>query len=117
MFKTETHFKVHTGRVHGEKSFTCQLCDKKCMLKSIIERHITITHLRKQRFTCKFPNSEKLFATLSALKVNQQTHMQVSQRAKYPCDQCPETFLAKPSLSTHSKLHNGTAKPDHSSQN
>jgi uncharacterized Zn-finger protein len=88
-----SHRRLHTG----EKIFECDICKKKCTLKSDLVKHKRI-HTGEKPYKCNI--CEKTFTHSSTLANHKSVH---TGDKLYSCDVCQKSYSQSSGLSAHNK--------------
>lgn len=100
--KTYSNLQVHIRICSGNLKHSCETCDEKFPLKSLLHKHIAIKHKAKYRFTCQV--CQKGFWKESDLKSHMKTHV---RDKPYKCECCGNAYKSKKNLTHHMRLHGG----------
>ena len=120
-YRSEFCVRKHVRRCHAEqfkeiygwditiKNFVCDICDKKCLTRGDLAKHIR-SHTNERPYKCKHCDS--------AFKQNRhlKEHMMYRHKAiyeenfgpivyKHECDQCDRKFLQSCTLKKHLRAH------------
>jgi uncharacterized Zn-finger protein len=99
-FKSRIGLKEHIARLHTEEfNFTCDICDKKFLLRSYFRAHQKI-HSKVRNFSCSM--CEKTFKTKHHLVNHENFHYGIKL---FVCDICQKSFTTKTNLDIHAKSH------------
>lgn len=97
LFLTENRLQIHQNAFHGEKAFSCDMCNVRCKSK-----HTLRTHMRKHSgiFTCSYCN---LTTASNAALVS---HVRIHTGEKpFVCDMCGNSYASKLGLTSHKRTH------------
>lgn len=90
------HKRIHTG----ERPCVCHICGKQFRAPSGLQRHLTETHEKLRRHTCRY--CPKNFANSQNLKQHMRIH---TGERPFVCPQCGKRFTQSGSLHVHLKTH------------
>lgn len=95
----------HKKSVHQKiRSFACQICDKRFIVKSKLSEHL-FTHSGERPFVCD--QCGRAFNRSSTLETHtlrvHQKHIRL-----HPCTICDKRFFMLAELKKHSRTHTGT---------
>ena len=100
-FKGTQSRSNHIKLIHGEKMFSCDQCEEKFSLKSILDTHYGRKHSKSRNFPCS-QCDKKFHDTKDVRSHIAQVH---SDYAPYQCDMCPSKFKRNASWRFHRKSH------------
>ncbi|RZF33494.1 hypothetical protein LSTR_LSTR010150 [Laodelphax striatellus] len=107
-YKSSRGLSYHRLTHSSDKQLTCYVCDKKFHRKSVLDNHISGTHLNLKK-SC--PICKMLLTGEKSLRRHMKRH--TVQQQKFKCHACDKTFLQKINLSKHMRIkHQGNEKPD-----
>ena len=103
--------KQHIETVHkGIKNVICAECGNEFYDKARLAQHTKIVHERrtgKKWFICDYEQCDKSFDKMGQLRKHKKND-HVSDKAKYPCDQCNKKYNNEEALLKHNnKIHKG----------
>ncbi|XP_014237674.1 zinc finger protein 596-like [Trichogramma pretiosum] len=98
-FESRYKLKKHLVAVHNSVHYTCDICNKKCILKSEVRAHIKRKHNFGAKYECKL--CQKVYKEPTSLS----KHVKSSHEGiRHECHECQKTFTRKPNLTKHIKL-------------
>lgn len=89
-------------RVHNEKKYKCNICDRAFTTKKYRDVHL-LGHMGEKKFQCK--TCEKTFLSKSHLTEHMKFHNDNSK--KYLCSECGQRFIRNDYLIIHMRRHRG----------
>ena len=110
-FGSAVQLKQHVETVHkGIKNFICTECGNEFYDKTRLAQHTRVVHERrsgKKWFICDYEQCDQSFDKMGQLRKHKKND-HVSDKAKYPCDQCDQKYNNKEALLRHNnKIHKG----------
>ncbi|XP_045782950.1 uncharacterized protein PF11_0213-like isoform X2 [Maniola jurtina] len=104
--KTKKYLHRHANRVHTkrEKDNECDVCGKKFLFKSLLDRHVYI-HSDVRPFKCEVCN--KGFNSRYSLSSHRHTH---TGAKPYKCDYCDYACRDNSTLRKHKERHTGITR-------
>ncbi|KAI5634579.1 zinc-finger double domain-containing protein [Phthorimaea operculella] len=98
---SSTHTYVFHKRIHtGERPCVCHICGKQFRAPNGLQRHLTETHEKVRRHSCRF--CPKNFANSQNLKQHMRIH---TGERPFVCSHCGKRFTQSGSLHVHLKTH------------
>lgn len=98
---SSTHTYLFHKRIHtGERPCVCHICGKQFRAPNGLQRHLTETHDKVRRHTCRL--CPKNFANSQNLKQHMRIH---TGERPYVCSHCGKRFTQSGSLHVHLKTH------------
>lgn len=104
LFKNLANLSVHIKICSGDLKFTCDKCEKKFPIKSLLRRHISIKHNSEYHFICSV--CKKGFGKKSDLKTHMRSH---SDTKPFKCSKCSNSYKSLSNLNQHLKVHSVNA--------
>lgn len=96
--RIEIHIRSHHFK--EKKSFECDKCDKKFLLKISFIKHKTYVHLKDIK--CLLEGCRKLFGSKSTMKRHyNRVHLNVKDKKYLQCDLCDFKAASKQHLTSH----------------
>lgn len=100
-FKSKIGLQEHAAKHTGDYKFTCEVCQKKFMLRSYFVAHQRIHSNAKQKiFSCSL--CPKTFKSKQNLIDHENCHLGLKY---FKCDVCEKSFTTKTHLDVHLKSH------------
>lgn len=103
IFSKERNLQIHILAIHNDKSFECEICNKKFSFKSAKERHLKVVHYNQRSHQCS--HCQKFFGTKYDLRnhiaYNHSLHPE--EKGKYYCSTCEKSFTSSSALKRHIK--------------
>ena len=102
-FLTKSGLKFHFARVHDEKRYPCDLCDKTFTQVNHMKDHRKNKHFgMESRTNCEI--CSKTFCNPSTFRKHLKiVHQGLNNRNKWPCEQCSKSFSKESELRYHTK--------------
>lgn len=98
---SSAHTYVFHKRIHtGERPCVCHICGKQFRAPNGLQRHLTETHEKVRRHSCRF--CPKNFANSQNLKQHMRIH---TGERPFVCSHCGKRFTQSGSLHVHLKTH------------
>ncbi|KAJ2938570.1 hypothetical protein O0L34_g13068 [Tuta absoluta] len=98
---SSSHTYVFHKRIHtGERPCVCHICGKQFRAPNGLQRHLTETHEKVRRHSCRF--CPKNFANSQNLKQHMRIH---TGERPFVCSHCGKRFTQSGSLHVHLKTH------------
>ncbi|KAL0280423.1 UNVERIFIED_CONTAM: hypothetical protein PYX00_001718 [Menopon gallinae] len=99
-FKNSANLSVHVKQCSGDLKFSCNKCEKKFPIKSLLIRHVSLKHDSRYNFVCTI--CRKGFGKNSDLKTHLRSH---SDSKPYNCTKCNNSYKSLSNLNQHMKVH------------
>ncbi|KAK7106761.1 hypothetical protein V1264_017981 [Littorina saxatilis] len=104
MFSDPEYLRTHKRRIHGprRKFYICDTCGKGYMSMTGLKQHVDMAHQGLVKHPC--PVCHKMFYP-RFLKYHLRIHE--SNRQRYYCTKCEQSFSSSYNLSVHERIHFG----------
>jgi hypothetical protein len=99
-FKSKIGLQEHAARHTGDFKFTCEVCDKKFLLRSYFVAHQRIHSSNQKTFPCTL--CPKSFKSKQNLIDHENCHLGLKN---FTCDKCDKSFNTKTHHDIHYKSH------------
>ncbi|CAG9768759.1 unnamed protein product [Ceutorhynchus assimilis] len=101
--KEFTNMQQHLRTHNQQKSYSCDVCDKKFMYWESVLRHKVAVHRPPQTFSCQY--CEKNFTNKIYMRNHEKIH---TRKREHVCEICGAEFLYQVYLRRHQKVHKDT---------